>query len=124
MKKTILFISLLLFSLNFGQSKYKGVGFQKDTFESWDVEINKINNKEYSVKYPSIPCSAKWILIKQENDFLVYKEELTSGFSDCENFGIIFLVDDKSASTTKRFYIFRKLDNEKPYAYGFLELVE
>lgn len=124
MKKTIFLISLFLISLCFGQSRYIGVGFQKDILESWNLEIIKINNNEYSVKYPSIPCTSKWTLIKQEDNFLIYKEELTSGFDECKNFGIIFLIDDSSSSTTKRFYIFNKIEDKKPYAYGFLELIE
>ena len=83
-----------------------------------------MNNNEYSVKYPTIPCTAKWKLIRQENNYLIYQEELLTGFDNCINNGIIFLVDDSSSSTTKRFYIFDKIGNEKPYAYGFLELVE
>ncbi len=124
MKKIFLLLNLVLCAFFYAQTKYKGVGFQKEIFESWDLEIVKINNNEYSVKYPSIPCTAKWKLIKQENNYLIYKEELLTGFDNCINNSIIFFINDNSSPTTKRFYIFNKIGDEKPYAYGYLELVQ
>ena len=124
MKKIFFLFSLVFCSIFNAQSKYKGVGFQKEIFESWDLEIVKINNNEYSVKYPTIPCTAKWKLIRQENNYLIYQEELLTGFDNCINNSIIFFINDNSSPTTKRFYIFNKIGDEKPYAYGYLELVQ
>lgn len=123
MKNVLIFLSVTLTSLCYSQSNFLGVGFQKDIKESWDLSLKKIDSKSFKVIYPTIPCTAIWTVIKETNDYLVYKEKLTSGLDRCIDNGYIFMVNDTFSKSTKRFYIFEKAGDENPYAYGFLEAV-
>lgn len=122
MKNFLIFLLVTATSLCYSQSNYNGVGFQKDINESWDLSLKKIDDKSFKVNYPSIPCTATWTIVRQENNYKVYKEKLTSGFDKCKDDGYIFLVNDTFSKSTKRFYIFDHVEDKNPSAYGFLEI--
>ena len=124
MKSLYVVLTVSISSACYSQSNFIGIGFQKDIKESWNLSLKEIDNKSFQVRYPSIPCTAIWKVVKQTNDYVVYKEKLTSGYDRCIDNGYIFIVNDTFSNSTKRFYIFEKAGDDNPYAYGFLEKIE
>jgi len=123
MKLLLIITTFLIYNFSQSQNNFKGVGFQKDILEYWDLELTSLNDNNYQVEYPNIPCTANWIFIKKEKNYKMYKEELTSGFDNCKNSGIILVMNDDKSSNTKRFYIYDKEEDLEPYAFGFLQLI-
>ena len=133
MKKHLSLFLLIFSSLYFSQNKtenYFGFGFQKDTNESWIIEVSKNSNDTFTVNYPDLKCSGIWKVAKNLKDIypveegvnsLIAEEKLETGLDKCMNNGWVLLVDEKLSKTTKRFYVFETEHHSKPYAFGFLE---
>lgn len=134
MKKHISFLMILFSCFCFAQDQaenYVGIGFQNDTYETWKIQLSRNSEDTFLVNYPELECSGIWKISKKNKKkfpkekrtkHVIAQEEIVTGLDKCVNNGWVLLVDDQLSETTKRFYIFRTENDEKPYAFGFLEL--
>lgn len=87
------------------QGTWKGIGFQPTSANSgsyWTMEIEaNVEKNEYLVRYPSIPCSGKWVLEKTRKESAIFKEIITEK-DRCVDGGkaILTYVDDTHISYT------------------------
>lgn len=133
MKNHLSLLLVFFSSLYFSQNKtenYFGFGFQKDTNESWIIEVTKNSNDTFTVNYPDLKCSGIWKVAKNLKDIypveegvksIIAQEKLETGTDRCLNDGWILFVDEKLSKTTKRFYFFTTEHDNKLSAFGFLE---
>ncbi|AYZ12967.1 hypothetical protein EGY05_13955 [Chryseobacterium arthrosphaerae] len=120
MNQFISAFALLSSSLLFSQ-QLTGVGFQKSENESWAINVDMSSKKNTTVSYPTLGCSGKWVLLKEEPKKILFKEVIEEGLDQCVPTGFISLVKDDVSPTAYRFYIFENKDDKTPYAIGVLE---
>lgn len=124
MKKMMIFFLLAFGFSAFAQNSYKGVGYQKNTDEFWNFNLERLDDGSYTVNYPSLQCSSIWTVKKVTSEYTIYQEKLLTGLDKCVNNGFIFVNDDATSSTTQQFYFYDKVGDEVASAFGSLELVE
>lgn len=120
MRKFISLLTLLSSALLFSQ-QFTGVGFQKNENESWAITLDLSSKQNATVSYPTLGCSGKWILIKEESKKILFKEVIEEGVDKCVPTNFVSLVKDEVSPTAYRFYIFEKKEDKIPYAIGVLE---
>jgi len=119
--KKFYFINFVLISNAFFSQSLTGVGFQKDIKEYWAINVQINTQEDISVSYPSLGCSGKWLLIKEDKNLTLLKERITYGVDKCIPENYIVMTRDNLSPTTFRFYIFENVEDEIPYAVGVLE---
>ena len=103
------------------EGKWTGVGFQIDLEHdnTWDIELEIDAKKEiYTISYPSLNCSGKFILIKHSKEQATFKEVIEKITIDCVKEGIVILskIDD---NLTLYSYFYK--DGKKASAFSTLE---
>ncbi len=120
MKTCISALALVSSSLLFSQ-QLTGVGFQKSENEYWAINVDMSSKQNTTVSYPTLGCSGKWILIKEEAKKILFKEVIEEGLDKCVPTGFVSLVKDDISPSAYRFYIFENKEDKTPYAIGVLE---
>ena len=91
------------------QDAFVGISNQKDNNSTYKFTMERINETDYKVVYPTLKCSSTWKLKKIESDLFIYQEKITLGLDKCNDGEYIFVQDDVMGSDTKYFYIYEDI---------------
>lgn len=80
-----------------------GTAYQYDIGETWDVKLVSKKGR-YTIKYPSLGCGGKWILIESSSDKMVFQEQISYGAETCNNGGTIVITIDDSEELKLSYY--------------------
>lgn len=80
-----------------------GTAYQYDISETWDIKLVSKKGK-YTIKYPSLGCGGKWILIESNSDKMVFQEKISYGAETCNNGGTIVITFDNSDELKLSYY--------------------
>lgn len=106
--KKLIFLSLLTAGLFVNaQDSFVGSSNQKDNNTNYKFTMDRINETDYKVVYPTLKCSSIWTLKKIESDHFIYQEKITVGLDKCNDGEYIFVKDDMMGSNTRYFYIYK-----------------
>lgn len=106
--KKLIFLSLFTAALFVNaQDSFVGTSHQKDNDTSYKFTMDRINDTDYKVVYPTLKCSSIWKLKKTDDDYKIYQEKITTGLDKCNDGEYIFVQDDMMGSSTKYFYIYK-----------------
>jgi hypothetical protein len=94
---------------------WQGSGKQEDN-SVWSIKIT-LTPARYLIDYPSLNCGGTLTLIKQNDDSLVFQENLTYGLKGCYNNGKTVLIQ-KSPNKIRYYWYYE--NNGKKAAVGEL----
>lgn len=80
-----------------------GTAYQYDISETWDVKLVSKKGK-YTIKYPSLGCGGKWVLIESNSHKMVFREQISYGAETCNNGGTIVITLDNSEELKLSYY--------------------
>lgn len=66
--------------------KWSGIGYELNNEATWNMEVT-FSDKGVFVSYPSLNCSGEWYLKEIKDKWIIYREEISSGISNCMNNG-------------------------------------
>ena len=65
---------------------WEGTGYQMDTNETWTMKLTVRGNR-YTIEYPSLKCSGRWIPISVDSRRARFRERITVGLAECVDRG-------------------------------------
>ncbi|MEP1304611.1 MAG: peptidoglycan-binding domain-containing protein [Balneola sp.] len=96
--------------------QWSGTGYEINYDASWHMQVSFTENG-YFVTYSSPKCSAKWVLEDIVDEKITFRENLTSGFTECANNGKVVL--NKVSNDKIRFKFYYQYSDELA-AHAFL----
>lgn len=69
---------------------WEGTGYQIDTNETWTMKLTVRGNR-YTIEYPSLKCSGRWIPISVNSKRARFRERITVGLAECVDRGKVVL---------------------------------
>ena len=67
---------------------WEGTGYQIDTNETWTMKLTVRGNR-YTIEYPSLKCSGRWIRISADSRRARFRERITVGLAECVDRGYV-----------------------------------
>lgn len=65
---------------------WEGTGYQIDNNETWTMKLTVRGNR-YTIEYPSLKCSGRWIPISVDSRRARFRERITVGLAECVDRG-------------------------------------
>ncbi len=69
---------------------WEGVGYQIDNNETWTMKLTVRGNR-YTIEYPSLKCSGRWILLSVDLKRARFRERITVGLTECVDRGNVLV---------------------------------
>lgn len=67
---------------------WTGTGYQIDANETWTMKVT-VKGKKYTIEYPSLNCSGRWLLISFGSRLAKLRERITNGVDKCIDRGTV-----------------------------------
>ncbi len=125
MRNNLLYLVLvaLLFSscssTKWLKGSWGGTGYQIDG-HTWEVALDATDQADIKIDYPSLSCSGEWTILQSEKDFILLKENITTGVDRCDQGNEVEVTRINKNEINVEFYL-RWFNPDKPIATARLK---